>query len=211
MTRDSFIERWTHELPDKMSLAGKLTGRDLIVRREPGSLHRSAIVAALRDDYERIVAVGPKPLERQWLDAGCEFISREMAARHPERIPLDAAVIFDTPRIGMGTRQRAMVAQTIERAEASVVDVFPISEADFVSAAKLAEKCDLSTLIYGREGTHDYHCPECGHEAWTAHEEMAHMRAEHPDVLRKRLEDAGFDVTERGSLDSPFDKLAVDG
>lgn len=38
----------------------------------------------------------------------------------------------------------------------------------------------------------DY-CPYCGAGAGNVGEEIAHMEAEHPDVIRRRLEDAGLE------------------
>lgn len=50
-------------------------------------------------------------------------------------------------------------------------------------------------------------CPVCGFVANTPDEEIAHMNAEHPEVIEKRMIDAGF---QKGPDGEWVDALATD-
>lgn len=50
---------------------------------------------------------------------------------------------------------------------------------------------------YGPGGT----CPFCGQRAETTFDEVAHMEAHHPEVIERRLRDAGLPPRERPAMD----------
>ena len=61
-------------------------------------------------------------------------------------------------------------------------------------AANLAidEGCEPSLELGIRPSDVGETCPYCDHQAADARAEIAHMEAEHPEIIRARLEDAGF-------------------